>query len=446
MTRPRLSRRALLRGAGGAAIGLPFLSAMLPARRTVAQTGEIPKRFVVMFTANGTIAERWRPSGGGRDFALSEILSPLEPHKSDIVVLEGIDMVTAIENAGGGNGHDVGMGHMLVARRLMEGPSGVGEFGHLWDGSAGGISVDQEAARTLGEGTRFRSLEFGVNSGIRQQIPSFMSWGGPFEPLPRMNEPGPAFDRIFGDGVTDPARLEQLKLQRRSVLDAVLGEYHRLDGMLGPDDRRRLDAHMTAIREVETRIEALDAATQCVLPMREAPSAFDQVGRVHMDMMVMAMACELSPVNTLQWGNAQAGNRFPWLGIDRGHHDLSHDGDSVSSTIDMITRINQWYAQQFAYLITRMKEVTEADGGSLLDHSVLLWCNELGRGNSHTRRDIPYVLAGSASGAIETGRFLSYTNEPHGNLFVSLLNALDIPATTFGDPDYCTGPLTGLLA
>ena len=442
----KLSRRAVLRGAGGVAIGLPFLGAMLDARRTVAQPGEIPKRFVAFFTSNGTLAERWRPSGSGTDFTLSEILMPLAPHQSDIVVLDGVDMRTAIENSGGRNGHDIGMGHCLVARPLEQGPSGFGEFGHLWDGSAGGISLDQEIANHLGAESRYRSLEFGLNAFIRQAIPSRLCWRAPFEPVPPMDDPAVAFDRIFGSGVTDPMRLAELKAQRETVLDAVMDDYHRLNSRLGADDRRRLDAHLTAIRDVETRIAAADTMTACEIPGRPGDGGYPEKGRAHLDLMVMSMACELTPVTSMQWSTAQGGTRFSWLGIDRGHHDLSHDGDSNEDTKNAIAAINHWYAEQFAYLLEQMKAIPEADGGSLLDHSVVLWCNELGRGNSHTREDIPYVLAGRAGGGMRTGRYLQYGNEPHGNLFVSIMNALGIDQSTFGDPDYCTGPLTGLLA
>jgi hypothetical protein len=444
--RNKLSRRAVLRGAGGVAIGLPFLGAMMDARRTVAQPGEIPKRFVAFFTANGTLAERWRPSGGETDFALSEILEPLEPHRSDIIVLDGIDMRTAIESSGGRNGHDIGMGHCLVARPLVEGPSGFGEFGHLWDGSAGGISLDQEIANHLGAESRYRSLEFGLNAFIRQAIPSRLSWRAPFEPVPPMDDPATAFDRIFGGGVSDPRRLAELQAQRTTVLDAVMDDYHRLNVRLGADDRRRLDAHLTAIRDVEGRISAIDTTTACEEPARPAEGgAYPAKGVAHMELMAMAMACELTPVTSMQWSTAQGGVRFEWLGVDRGHHDLSHDGDSNEDTKNKIAAINHWYAEQFAYLLARLKEIPEADGGTLLDHSVVLWCNELGRGNSHMREDIPYVLAGGAGGNLRTGRYLRYGNEPHGNFFVSIMNALGIDATTFGDPEYCTGPLTGLL-
>lgn len=440
----KLSRRAMLRGAGGVAVGLPFLGAMLDPLRSVAQSAEVPKRFVVFFSPNGTIADRWRPTGGETDFELSDILSPLEPHRDDIVIVEGVDMKTAIEHSGGQNGHDIGMGHILVARPLVQGPSGFGEFGHLWDGSAGGKSLDQVIADELGQTSRFRSLEFGYDTGIQQPIPSRMSWRGEFDPVPSMDDPGAAFDRVFAEGVQDPQRLVDLRDQRVTVLDAVLGDYRRLRRVLGPEDQRRVDQHLTALREIEQRVQAQDTSGACDVPERRTASDATEHGQIQSDLMTMAMACELTPVTSMQWTNGQGGLQASWLGIERGHHDLSHDGDSNADTIEQLVAINHFFAEQFAYLIAAMKATTEADGQSLLDHSIVLWCNELGKGNDHTYRDIPYVLAGSAGGAIQTGRFVRFGDDPHGNFYVSLMQALGLGQTSFGDPDYCTGPLAGL--
>ena len=192
MPRP-LSRRALLRGAGGITVGLPFLSAMLRPLTSHAD-GPIQKRLIVFFTPNGTIPDAWRPTGGERDFTLSTILSPLERHREEILVLGGIDMRSALEFPGGSNGHDTGTGHSLTPWSLIPGESGVGEFGHLWDGSAGGQSFDQYVAERLGASHPYPSLVWGVSCDIAQAIPSRISWKAPFEPVRPMQEPAAAFD------------------------------------------------------------------------------------------------------------------------------------------------------------------------------------------------------------------------------------------------------------
>jgi hypothetical protein len=141
-----------------------------------------------------------------------------------------------------------------------------------------------------------------------------------------------------------------------------------------------------------------------------------------------------------------AQTRFTWLGITEGHHDLSHRGDDDAAAVDRLTRINTWYAQQLAALVTRLKQTPDGSGGTLFDGTLILWCNELSKGNTHSRNAAGYVLAGSAGGAIRTGRFLDFSAapQPHNNLLVSLLNAMGAPDTRFGKSDWCTGPLPGL--
>jgi len=161
--------------------------------------------------------------------------------------------------------------------------------------------------------------------------------------------------------------------------------------------------------------------------------------------MVMAMACDLTRVGTLQWTHSVGGQLFSWLGATRGHHDMSHDPDSNVESKEMLTKINVWFAEQLAALIAAMKQVPE-EGGTLFDNTVILWVNELSRGNAHSHPDMPFVLAGGAGGRIKTGRYLKYAGTvPHNNLLVSLLNAFGSDVRTFGNPAYCTGPLAGLI-
>ncbi len=448
--RKPLSRRSFLRGAGGALVTLPPLTAMLKPGQSVAQSNEIPTRAVFFFSPNGTILKRWRPTRSGQSFELSEILSPLEPHKKSLNILDGIAMRTAIENSGGQNLHDVGTGHALVARRLIKGPTGFGEFGHLFDGTAGGESVDQAIGRYFAKATAFDSLQFGVQSKrLRMPLPSRITWkknGTAVEAVEPMQQPSAAFERIFGAVQGDRGALERLRTKRQLVVDAVLEDYRSTRSVLGAEDRQRLDAHIAGIEDLERRIGTLGNDSQCEPPSVDGvvESDFRQVGTAQMDLLVGAMACDVTRVATLQWETGQGENRFAWLGANRAHHDMSHDGNSATATQDLLTAINKFYASQLAHLLTRMESVTELDGKSLLHHSAVLWVNEVDTGNTHTFNNMPYVMAGSASGAFETGRYLQFNRKPHGEVFVSIMQALGMPDTTFGDPDYCSGPLAGL--
>lgn len=127
------------------------------------------------------------------------------------------------------------------------------------------------------------------------------------------------------------------------------------------------------------------------------------------------------------------------------HHELSHEGDDNADAKDKLTRINHWYAEQLAALIDRLKAASDGPGGSVFDNTIILWGNELGKGNSHSRDDAPYVLAGDAGGYFQTGRYLQYSGEPHNNLLLSLVSSCGIQQASFGNPEWCTGPLAGLV-
>ena len=439
--RKPLGRRTLLRGAGGVAIGLPFLGAMLRPGRSVAQPGAIPRRVIFLFRGNGVVRDRWWPTGGERDFTLPSSLAPLADFRDQLIIPDGIDYTTVLERSGGRNGHDKGVGHALVCRPLQQGPSGYGEFGHLWDGSAGGISIDQHIANHFEGVTPYRSLEFGVRAeGIRQAVPSRISYRAAFEPVIPMNDAGQAFDRIFAPLAGDAAAQERRRRRRGLVLDAVQGQLGRLRREVGRDDQRRLDAHAAAIGDIQSRLGDSTGAI-CDAPPRATSGDYRELTRLHVDMMVKALECDLTRVASLQWSTGQGGVRFNFLGHDRSHHSLSHDGDSNADSQNKLAAIDRFYSEELAYLLGRLSMAREADGSSLLDHTVVVMVNEISKGNDHTFRRMPFLLAGSCGGAFRTGRRVQLDDVPHGNLYVSVMNAMGVPGESFGDPDFCTGPI-----
>ncbi|MCA9581817.1 MAG: DUF1552 domain-containing protein, partial [Myxococcales bacterium] len=167
------------------------------------------------------------------------------------------------------------------------------------------------------------------------------------------------------------------------------------------------------------------------------------IGKMQMDILVMALACDMTRVGSIQWDNSVGGMTFPHLGITDGHHHFSHFPDTDADAVEKLVRINTWYAEQFAYLLGKMRDVKEGDG-TLLDNTCVIWVNELARGNYHDRLNMPFLLAGSAGNHFRTGRFLKRDDSPHNDLYVSLANAYGIETNTFGDPRFCTGPLSGL--
>lgn len=431
----RLSRRAVLRGAGGVAIGLPFLEAMRPARSRAADP-PTPRRLVLWFTANGTVPASWTP---GANFALSPILKPLAAHKQDLIVLSGVDMRSS---GGDKKGHNRGLGCLWSGRAPLGGNDGDSGYGD-------GITVDQHIAAVVGQTNKFASLEFGVE--VKTSLPrGRMIYAGPNQPIPPEDSPWKAFNRIFaGIGDDDPEAVK-LRARRQTVLDAVQDEFNALNPRLGAADRGKLDAHLTAIREIEERLDAVGTLpAACEAPTLGAPvdvkknENIPAIGQLQMDLLVMALTCDLTRVASLMWSHALSGAIHTWLGHDVDHHTISHFGDATS--VERLVAINTWYAGRFAELIDRLKAVPEGDG-TLFDSTVVVWGSELGKGQPHYCAKIPFVLAGSCGGHFKTGQHLTFDGASHNDLLVSLMHAMGVEGETFGDPAYCSGPLPGLSA
>jgi hypothetical protein len=455
-----LSRRALLRGSGGIAVALPLLDAMLVPRGARAAAAA-PKRFIVFFSANGTIMQSWAPAGADTAFTLSPILAPLQTHRNQLLVMRGLNNEVSYTSAGS-NAHDLGMGTMLTGIGMKIGPSGLGRANHIIDGSAGGPSIDQVIAANIGKASRFTSLSLGVQSTstILEPMVTRMAYRGSFDPVIPQDDPAKVFASLFGDTQASQADILNLQKRRGTVLDAVMADYTTLMSKLGTDDRAKLDRHVTSIRELEKQLLMMGSPTTschgitpvaptasltpraCLQDARPATCVgdFPTIGKAQMDLLVLALACDLTRVATLQWSTAESTVVHSELGVTHEHHKMSHD--DVTNVADL-TKVNTWYAQQFSYLLDQLSTTTGADGTTLLDGSIVFWVNELSRGTDHNRRDLPYILAGTGGGAIRPGRFITFKGEPHNRLYTTFLNLFGIPATFFGDPAY-TGTLTGL--
>jgi hypothetical protein len=453
----RISRRALLRGAGGIAIGLPFLEIMGEPRTAAAADPVIPQRFIVFFSPDGYIRKNWVPTGDETNFQLGRSLMPLNDFKQNLIVLDGVDNEAA--KHGPGDDHMRGMGSMLTGTELLPGtyqggccePSGV----------ASGISIDQKIANVIGKNQKFKSLEFGVLAGNSGNALSYATYAGSNQPLPAENNPGSIFSRVFNEIGGDQSAVDRLQAQRKSVLDAVAASYSSLAPRLGQIDKQRVDLHFSQIRDMETRLTTkANVSALCVKPGQPNVSQtyrqndqYPNTGKLQMDLMVSALACDLTRVATIQWAASATGPRFTWLGVDRGQHDVSHDGDDNADSQEKLTKIDEWYAKQLAYLMGALKAIPEGPPGkTMLDHTLILWCNELSRGNAHSHPDMPYVLAGGTEAApgtkkLQMGRFLKYDNKQtvkHNDMLVSIQNVFGINENTFGNPAYCSGALARL--
>jgi hypothetical protein len=401
-----------------------------------------PTRLVIVFSANGTIYNSWVPKGTETSFTLSPILLPLAPFQSKLLVLSGINVKSA--SNGPGDDHMKGMGHMLTGTELTPGNTRGGAGTPA--GFAGGISVDQRIAQDIGMQTRFPSLEFGVMVQD-SDVWARMIYSGADQPLPPMEDPMKAFSRIFAGSQLSAQQLAMLLKRRQSTLDYAQSTLSSLAPRISVDDRKRVLQHQDSIRQIEEQLLAQTSA--CTTPMVSAINVNDiknypAIGKAQMDILVAALACGQTRIASLQWSRSVSDIPMPWLNIGTGHHTLSHKPDSDSTSQSQLVTINTWYAQQFAYLLQKLDAVKESNG-TLLDNCLVLWVNELAKGNVHSHQPLPVVIAGKCAGAIRPGRFVSYApTVPHNNLLVSIANAMGTKIGTFGNPAYCTGALSNL--
>ncbi|WP_428265035.1 DUF1552 domain-containing protein [Haliangium sp.] len=457
-----MKRRQFLRGAFGVAIGLPMLSSLRFFRgRAVAASTEIERRMIIFFTCNGVDMDRFWPADFGTLSASSfdgTALAALSGHYDKLLLPRGIHMVPRGFGWDPSNGddHAKGMGHKLTAQPLAAG-----------SGYATGVSVDQRAAEYLHPGTPSLSLLVGrSSSGVLGHI----SYRGSEQPVSPEGNPWLTYQDLFtGDGSGDKEALLRLRDRRQSVLDLCRPEYEELMRQdLSRDDRDKLDMHFTAIRDLEVDIDgdgcALDPARVEELQQLDPAtvgydSQFRAVGRMQMDILALAIACGKTQVATLQWGSGAGGPIFTWDGMthDYNHHKLSHgntkdddSGSPVDGYLDMIHDIDRWYAGEFAYLLDRLNSYAEGDG-TVLDHSSVVWTNELSHGKDHDFRDLPYVMAGNCCDYFKTGRYVKVTAQdnprndtdaPHNKLLTTMLNAVGVreedgsPVANFGHPDF----------
>ena len=453
--RTAISRRKLLGGLGALTVALTS-----PIWRPATAFGQdsrakAARRFIGIFSANGTIGKEFFPASAGKESALTlkRILDPLKDHLGRLTVIKGVHMNSTVEDVLGketakpGGPHMKGPGAMLTGGSLMAG-SFTGAGGPA--GYADRISVDQFVANRMDTSLQFKSLEFGVR--IEGQEPlRVISYRGANQPNNPVDDPFQMYTRIFANKDLSQTDLARLLAEQKSVLDFLKSDIASLKPRLAAPDRARLDAHLTGLSSIEQRLKnSAKACTPLTMPAKfdhRAMANYPAVGKVQMDLMLLAHACDLTRVSTFMWANADSWQYYPWIGVNEEHHELSHAGDEDAAATEKLVKINAWHSEQVKYLLDRLAETDEADGSKMIENSLLLWGNEIGVGNSHTYKNIPWVLAGGAGGYFKTGRFFDFGDRPHNDLLVSVCNAMGAAdVTTFGIPGVCTGPLAELRA
>ena len=471
MKKFRLNRRAVIRGAGTIAVGLPWLECMEQDTAHAAPAPTTAQRFIAVYqpggaVRRGTMGDLYTPTGTETAPVLSPILAPLESIKSKINVIDGLDMNSAV-----GEQHQAGIIALLTgteqgtAAPPAPAPTPSGAY-------AKGPSIDQVIKRLL-PAKPIPSLELAVrwatgkSHGLLHPINSLnFEDNTSYSPIPPRIDPQRIYDDIFGSisGGT-PTNTEAIRISRkRSILSFVDRRYVALSQRLGASDRVRLEEHLTKVREIEMGlIPPDDPPTACVPPTRvdtsdynprsgenssdngsildtQSDAAIPKVGRFMMDMMVMAMACDRTAVATLQWSDTEAKHTFPWLSLSEHHHYYQHDGGFRPVECAAIAT---WYSEMHAYLLTGMQGVVMgSDGHTLLDEAIVFFGSELQYPELHQKDNMPFILAGNGGG-VRTGRWLRYPRQSHNNLLVSILNLFGDPRTTFGTARHSNGPLSG---
>ena len=439
MKTARISRRTMLRSLG-AAVALPALDVMSPLRSLASPAVGKTNRVAYFYFPNGIPRGVWHPEKVGRNgklLRLNEWMRPLEPFKSDILIPANVWTPK-------GNGHGAGTATWLTGQDYDERQV-----------NAGGISVDQLAAKKIGQNTLLPSLELASKGEgyFSNSLPrNAISWSKNGIPLTREVEPRAVFDRMFrppSGGAT-----------RRSVMDIVLADAKWLRRRVSQADQNRLDEYFDSIRALEKRIEFAEKQTQrrkedkaltdALTPPRPGiPSDHQEYIRLMMDLIVLAFWSDATRVVTYMLDHGQSNRYFNFIdGVKGTWHALSHYGnasgmtedddgstswDSVESKRAMYAEVTRWHHRQMAYLLGKLKSIEEPQGGTLLDNSMLLYGSSLGDGDAHDEKDLPTLIAGGGCGTIRTGRQIQFDGRMDlSRIHLSFLERLGIEQERFG--------------
>ena len=445
VTKKSLNRRTILRGLG-ATVALPLLDAMVPALSAAAQTAASPvPRIGFFYAPNGMFLPNFHPAGdGGKNFLLTPILQPMEAYRDQMVVLSGLSNYGVVSPNEGGGVHTRAHGGWLngVLPKRTEGAD-----------LRAGKTIDQYAADTLGAETSLRSLELttednyqvgNCENGYSCAYLNSTSWRTATTPLPHERDPRVVFQRMFGDGGSVEARLQQMRTDR-SILDSVTESIGRLERRLGLADRVMVDDYLDAVRDVEQRIQRAERSN-ATTPLPDfaqpagVPENYDEHVRLLFDLLVLGYQADVTRVSCMQLARELSGRTYPDVGVPEGHHTVSHH-QLDPHNIEQYTKINIHQMTLFSEFIEKMRNTPDGDG-TLLDHSIMLYGTGMGDGDHHTPYNLPITLVGGGCGTLEGGRHLKYAlHTPFMNLGVSLLEKVGVQVDQISDS---TGTLSNL--
>jgi hypothetical protein len=390
---------------------------------------------------NGVMQDHWWPTGIGKDFELAPTMEPLAALRDQIQVISGLDHINATAGPDGAGDHARASASLLTGCRAKK-TSGADI--HL------GTSIDQFAAERIGHLTRFPSLELtcdsvrnsgDCDSGYSCAYSYNVSWRSATTPMPAERNPRLVFERLFGAGSKEERR-ENLKRrfeQKRSVLDYIRDDARALSRKANSSDARKIEEYLTSVREIEERISRVEKLGEFPNPdyatPEGVPDQFAEHMRLMYDMIVLAFQSDSTRIATLIVSHDGSNRSYPEVGVNDGHHELSHHGGDKEK-LDMLSKIDRFHVQYLAEFLDKLSKSNDTDGKSILHNSMIAYTGGNADGNAHSHTNLPMILAGAGGGGLTTGRYLQLPSMPMANMFLEMLDHMGIAGINqFGDSD-----------
>jgi len=441
LSKKHLSRRTLLRGLG-TTIALPLLDAMIPAATALAQTAAVSRpRLTCIYIPHGATMDLWTPATTGKDFAFSQILKPLEPFRQSLTVVSKLAHKQVApwvgEDSGGAENHGRALATFLTGAHPVKG-----------DIAKVGVSMDQLAAKAIGQDTPLPSMELAIepaglscDSNLTCSYRNTMAWKSESSPLPMESNPQLVFERLFGDGSTETQRRER-RAQSSSLLDSIGSQVSQLQRGISVADRARLDDYLQEVREIERRVQRVAATLKPDMVLPDAPSGIPASFEAHVDLMfdlqVLAFKTGITRISTMMMAREGSNTRYPGSNVAEGFHNASHHSNDRKN-MEQFALINHYHIVQIAKFLGKLQATPDGDS-NLLHNSMVLYGSSLSDANEHNYDPLPVIVAGNAGGRLQGNRHLEFAQHtPMSNLMLAMLHKLDVPVDSIGDS---TEPLT----
>jgi len=447
ITKKHISRRAVLRGMG-VTMALPLLEAMVPARTALAQTvaGKVRLAAIEMVhgsagaTKFGLQKNLWSPAAVGKAFDLSPTsLAPLEAFRDHLTIISNTD----VRNAEAFELPEIGGDHFRSSAVFLTQSHPLQTQG---SGVRAGTSLDQLYAQKFGQETPIPSMQLcieavdqagGCSYGYSCVYTDTISWSGPNQPLPMIRDPRTAFDQLFGVGATPQERAER-RAEDKSILDLIASQLSRLNKELGAADRVRLSAYLDEVREIERRIQKVEAYNKSGEPreMPEAPvgvpDSFDDHVKLMFDLQALAFASDTTRVFSFKMGRDASSRVYPNSGVTTGFHPASHHGDREDRVLDF-AKINRYHVGMLPYFLQKLKDTPDGES-NLLENTMVVYGSPMGDSNIHNHKKCPLFLAGHAGGQLKGGLHIKAADgTPMANAMLTMLHMLGVENEKFGD-------------